>query len=216
MTTNSSRPLVASIALLLLLCLCRPEGVAAVPINESICDATADHFLAVENYAEAISLHREFLRKHPANALAHYHLGFARGMEGERTRELNEYRRAAALGLSRWDLFLNMGLALLETGKLEAATDELRHAVRLNPSRPEPHFNLGLVYERRDMLTDAEREMRATLRLQPGELDARNMLGVIDARLGKPAEASAQWHDLLRDAPYYRAARTNLTIINGK
>jgi hypothetical protein len=52
-------------------------------------------------------------RSHPANALAHYHLGFAYGMTGDETREINEYERATALGLSRWDLFLNLGIAFL-------------------------------------------------------------------------------------------------------
>lgn len=158
MITNVSRLSVAAIALLLL-CLCRPAGVAANPDKESICDATADYFLAAENYAAAIRLHREFLRKHPAGALAHYHLGFAKGMAGDKTRELSEYQRAAALGLSRWDL----GIALLQNGDLGAATDALRLAVRLDPSRPESHFNLGLIYERRDMLTEAEQEMLAAL-----------------------------------------------------
>lgn len=61
----------------------------------------------------------------PDNALAHYHLGFALGMVGDRMAELKEYRRAAALGLVSWDLFLNLGLAQLETGDLDAATDSI-------------------------------------------------------------------------------------------
>ena len=44
-------------------------------------------------------------------------------MIGNRTAEIKEYQRAAALGLRNWDLFLNLGLAQLENGDLEAATD---------------------------------------------------------------------------------------------
>ena len=142
----SGNPLLLSVAAiaLLLACLWSPAGVAANPGEEQVCNVTADHFLGAENYPEAIRLHREVLRKHPESALAHYHLGFAEGMVGDRTQELNEYRRAAALGLSSWDLFLNTGLALFENGSLEAATDALRLAVRLGPDRAESHFNLGL------------------------------------------------------------------------
>ncbi|HTQ25956.1 MAG TPA: tetratricopeptide repeat protein [Candidatus Binataceae bacterium] len=215
MNTKGSQRVAATIAVLLM-CLWQPTGVVANPVDESICDAAADRFLAAENYPEAIRLHGEFLRKNPTNALAHYHLGFAEGMVGDKTQELREYRRASALGLSRWDFFLNMGLALLDGGNLESATNELRLAVGLNPSRPEPHFNLGLVYERRDMLTEAEQEMRAALRSDPTELDARNMLGVIYARQGKTAKAFSQWHAMLQDAPYYSAARKNLAILEGK
>jgi Flp pilus assembly protein TadD len=205
---------VAAIALLLA-CLWRPAAVAANPGEEQVCDVTADYFLGAENYPEAIRLHREVLRKHPENALAHYHLGFAEGMVGDRTQELNEYRSAAALGLLSWDLFLNTGLALFENGSLEAATDALRLAVRLGPSHPESHFNLGLIYERRDMLAEAEQEMLASLRLEPEQLDARNMLGVIYARQGDKARAAAQWRDLLRNAPDYGPARANLAILDG-
>jgi Flp pilus assembly protein TadD len=206
---------VAAIALLLA-CLWSPAGAATNPDKEQVCDATADYFLRAENYSEAIRLHREVLRKYPESALAHYHLGFAEGMVGDRAQELNEYRRAAELGLLSWDLFLNTGLALFENGSLEAATNALRLAVRLGPSHPESHYNLGLIYERRDMLTDAEQEMLAALRLEPDQLDARNMLGVIYARQGHKARASVQWRDLLCDAPDYGPARANLSILDGK
>src|SRR5262249_52470250 len=127
--------------------------------TNQLCDPAADYFLGAENYSEAIRRHDEVLRKHPRNALAHYHLGFAYGMRGEKTQELLECERAVALGLSRWDLYLNMGLALLETGNPSAATNALRLAVRLGPDHPEPHFDLGLVCERRGVLAEAEREL---------------------------------------------------------
>ena len=92
------------------------------------------------NYSEAIRLHAEVVRKHPDNALAHYHLGFAEGMMGNRTAELREYQRAAALGLRNWDLFLNMGLAQLEDGDLDAATDSLQRAVLLGEDHSEITF----------------------------------------------------------------------------
>jgi len=214
MTAESS--LSASTAItLLLICLCGP-GLAANPSQEPNCDVKADHYLAIEDYTAAIRLHREFLQKHRANALAHYHLGFAYGMRGDKTRELNEYQLAIALGLSSWDLFLNTGVAFLANGNLAAATDAFQHAIRLGPNQPESHYNLGVVYERRDMLTEAEQEMLSTLRLEPKELDARNMLGVIYAREGKKAEASAQWSALLREAPDYSQARTNLAVLEGQ
>ena len=214
MTRN--RPVLAAAIALLLACLWSPAAVAVNPGAAQLCDARADYFLNAENYPEAIRRHLEILHKDPENALAHYHLGFAEGMVGDRVHEVNEYRCAAALRLLSWDLFLNMGLAQFEDGRLEAATDALRLAVRLGPSRPESHYNLGLIYERRDMLTEAEREMLASLRLDPDQLDARNMLGVIYARQGDKARAFAQWRDLLRSAPGYGPARANLKMLDGR
>src|SRR5216684_9229253 len=81
--------------------------------KEEICDVDADVALGVEDYPLAIALHRKVLRANNDNALAHYHLGFAYGMTGRLSDEISEYLAAAKLGLNKWDLFLNLGLAHL-------------------------------------------------------------------------------------------------------
>jgi tetratricopeptide (TPR) repeat protein len=181
-----------------------------------VCNVNADYSLGVEDYADAIRTHREILRKNPGDALAHYHLGFAEGMIGDRATEIDEYRRAEVLGLRIWDLYLNQGLAEMENGDLDAATSSLRTAVILGEEHPEAHFNLALAEERRGMLVEAERETKASLRLSPGQADARNLLGVIYAQEGKTVRASQTWQDLIRDAPGYQAARANLSILGSQ
>ncbi len=183
---------------------------------QQVCDVSADYALGVENYPEAIRLHAEVLRKHPDNALAHYHLGFAEGMIGNRTAELTEYQRAVALGLEDWDLFLNMGLVQLQDGELDSATDSLRRAVLLGENHAESHFNLALVYERRGLLADAERETLSSLRLNPAQPDARNTLGVIYAEERKTDRASLVWRELVREVPNYEPARRNLALLGSQ
>ncbi|MGA9721652.1 MAG: tetratricopeptide repeat protein [Candidatus Binatus sp.] len=189
---------------------------AANGAEVQVCNVNADYSLGVEDYSDAIRIHREILRKNPDNALAHYHLGFAEGMIGDRATEIDEYRRAEALGLRTWDLFLNQGLAELDGGDVDAATDSLRKAVILGEEHPEAHFNLALAEERSGMLVDAERETMASLRLSPGQADARNLLGVIYAREGKTIRASQTWHDLIRDVPSYQPARANLSMLSSQ
>jgi Flp pilus assembly protein TadD len=190
------------------------KSVAGVT-EERVCDVSADYSLGVEDYAEAIRRHVQVLSEHPENAVAHYHLGFALGMVGKRMAEVREYQRAAALGLASWDLFLNLGLAQLENGDLNAATDSLRRAVFLGDNHPESHLNLALVDERRGMLADAEHETRASLQLNPEQPDARNLLGVIYAQEGKIADASLVWRELIREVPDYEPASTNLAMLGG-
>src|SRR5260370_10051936 len=110
----SPRKRIAFAAAVLLLSLGIARIVCAGGADQQVCDVGADYALGVEDYPKAIRLHAEVARKHPDNALAHYHLGFAEGMVGNRTAELSEYERAAALVLRNWDLFLNIGLAQLE------------------------------------------------------------------------------------------------------
>lgn len=199
---------------MLLLSLCVPTD-AIIGGDEQVCNVVADYALGSEDYADAIRLHRQVLRAHPQNALAHYHLGFAQGMVGNRVAELKEYRQAKALGLRNWDLFLNMGRAELEAGELEGAENSLSQAVSLGPDHPESHFNLALVYELRADLTDAEREVLASLHLDSRQLDARNLLGVVYAQRGETARAASVWQQLTKEAPNFTPARTNLAILRG-
>jgi len=205
--------LVTITATMLLFSVWIPNVVFAGGAEQQVCDVGADYSLGIEDYSEAIRRHVEIVRKHPDNALVHYHLGFALGMMGDQRGEVKEYQRAEVLGLRRWDLFLNLGLAQLESGDLGAATDSLRRAVLLGEGHWESHFNLALIDERRGMMGDAEHETLAALRLNAEQPDASNLLGIIYAQEGKTASASLVWRDLVRDVPDYEPARKNLTIL---
>ena len=207
---------IAFAAAILLLSLAIARIVSAGEGEQQVCNERADYALGVEDYPRAIRLHEEVVRKHPDDALAHYHLGFALGMMGNRTAEVSEYQEAAALGLRDWDLFLNLGLAQLENGDLKASTGSLQQAVLLGETHPESHFNLALVFERRGMHADAEREMLASLQLNPHQADARNLLGVIYAQEGRTASAWLVWRELVQDVPDYAPARTNLALLGNQ
>jgi Flp pilus assembly protein TadD len=205
--------LVTIAATILLLSLWTPPHAMAGGAEQQVCDVGADYSLGAEDYAEAIRRHVEVVRKFPENALAHYHLGFALGMVGDKIAEVREYQRAEALGLKTWDLFLNLGLAQLENGDLDAATNSLQRSVLLGENHPESHFNLALVDERSGKLADAEHQTLASLRFNPAQPDARNLLGVVYAQEGDTDRAYLTWSELVRDVPDYEPARTNLAIL---
>jgi tetratricopeptide (TPR) repeat protein len=193
------------------------EAVAAsgtLGSDHEICDPVADYYLGMEDYPEAIRRHLLVIREHPENALAYYHLGFAYGVIGDHQRELTDYQKAVELGLSDWQLFLNLGLLYTETGNLDAASQVLQIATLLGPYRPETHFNLGLLDERLGMYQKAEQEILLSLRLDPDQDDARNTLGVIYAEEGNYERAHREWTDLAKSNPDYTPACANLTILN--
>lgn len=208
---RSRSPFAASIALMLALALLMP---AAALADELVCNPTADYFLGEEDYGKAIAAHRRFLAAHPDDALAHYHLGFAYGMIGERTTELAEYRKAAALGLRQWDFNLNLGRAELESGDYAGATRAFQQTIALGPRHPEGYFNLGLAYERQGMFTDAIGALNSSLALNPKQPDAHNMLGLIYAEEGDYSHAREIWTQLARSAPDFAPARENLAILD--
>jgi tetratricopeptide (TPR) repeat protein len=205
-----ARALIATAAVVLILALSIPTPTFAGEATQQVCDVDADYYLGVEDYSQAIRRHADIVRAHPENALAHYHLGFALGMRGDRAAEVAQYLQAEALGLRNWDLFLNLGLVQFEQGDLDAAAASLQRAVFLGEDHPEAHFNLALVDEERGCLPEARRETLESLRLNPDQPAARNLLAVIYARNGETAEASSIWRDLVREAPAYAPAQRNL------
>ena len=201
------------VANLLLLLVLLPTHSIAGGSEQNVCEVHADYYLGIEDYRETIRLHLEVIREHPASALAHYHLGFALGMAGNIAGEIDEYRQAAALGLTNWDLYLNLGLAQLETGDVAAATNSLQRAVLLGDDHFEAHFNLALADERHGQLAEAEEETLAALVLNPRDPDARNLLSVVFAKEGRSARACEVWKQLVRDVPVYEPAKANLRLL---
>jgi tetratricopeptide (TPR) repeat protein len=181
--------------------------------SDQVCDPLADYYLGMEDYPQAIRRHEIVIRTHPNNALAYYHLGFAYGITGDHRAELAYYQKAVELGLSDWQLFLNLGLLYMDGARLDHATALLRLATLLGPYHPETHFNLGLVYERTGVYSLAEQEILLSLRLDPNQLDARNQLGVIYAEEGNYERAHQEWTDLAESNPDYSPARANLVIL---
>ena len=151
--------------------------------EREVCNVKADHALGVEDYPTAILLHLKLLRAHPDDALAHYHLGFAYGMIGRAAEEISEYLEAAKLGLEKWDLFLNLGLAYLERNQPERAISALETAVQLAPRRADVHFDLAMAFERDRKLPEALEEINTSLLMAPEDPDERKVKTIICAEM---------------------------------
>lgn len=186
----------------------------AMAADEQICDVAADIALGLEDYPTAITLHKRLLHSDRNDALAHYHLGFAYGMVGRTAEEIKEYLSAIVLGLDKWDLFLNLGLAYLGQDEFAKATVALETAVSLGPEHAETHFNLATVYERENRLRDALQEITISRSLAPEDLDVGNTNAIICAEMGDLVCAHDIWTHLVEAAPDYPPARANLVILN--
>jgi len=207
------RRLIFTVAALLMIFSAMTSSAAVTPAGGA-CDVAADVALEVGDYATAIKLHQKILLSDGDNALAHYHLGFAYGMAGLTAEEIGEYRTAIALGLKKWDLFLNLGLAYADRQDLENAAAALETAVSLGPEHAETHFNLAVVYERENKLGEGLEQIIAALLLDPADPDAVNTDAIICARMGDLTSARRIWAQLIRVAPDHAPARTDLALLN--
>ena len=207
-----SRLLVVAIALAIF-SPCSAASRAAAS-KEDVCNADADFALGLADYPAAIALHRNVIRTQTDNALAHYHLGFAYGMTGRKRDEINEYLAAARLGLDKWDLFLNLGLAYLGQNDGPNAIKALQIAVLLGPNHPEAHFNLAIACEKGNRLGEALQEIMVSLLLAPEDPDEENTKGIICAKMGNLVCARDEWEHLVQVTPDYVPARVNLAVLN--
>jgi tetratricopeptide (TPR) repeat protein len=203
-----------TIGLLLVVLLATTSAGWAASVDQ-VCDVAADYTLGIENYPAAIRLHLQVLAKHPDNALAHYHLGFAYGMTGDRQAEIREYATAVKDGLHDWDVFLNLGLAYLERGDTEAGIAALKNAVSQGPRHYETHFDLGIAYERAHRLNDALGELSVATSLNSEDPELRNMHAIVVAERGDLRSAREEWIYLTHTVPDYLPAYSNLAILNG-
>ena len=182
--------------------------------KDEVCNVEADFPLGLEDYPAAIALHRTVLLAHDDNAVAHYHLGFAYGMTGRSTEEVSEYLAAARLGLRKWDLFLNLGIAYLEQQDWPKAINALRTAASLGPEHPEAHFNLAIAYERDHAFAKALQEVTVSLSLSPSDVDVGNTKAIICAEQGDLVCARDEWTHLVQASPDFAPARVNLGILD--
>jgi Flp pilus assembly protein TadD len=182
--------------------------------REELCDPNADLALANEDYPLAIALHRKVLLANNDDALVHYHLGFAYAMTGQSIDEIGEYLAAARLGLRKWDLFLNLGVAYLDQKDSPKAANALRTAILLGPDHSEAHYNLAIAYEMDNALDKALQEITVALRLAPLDADEGNMKAIICAELGDLVCARDEWAHLVQIAPDYAPAQVNLGILD--
>jgi protein O-mannosyl-transferase len=107
-------------------------------------------------------------------------------------------------------LFLNLGVALANRGRIDEAMAQYSEALRLKPDFPKAHVNLGVALAGQGRLNEAIAQLSEALRLQPDFPEARVNLGAALARQGRFDEAIAQYSEALRLKPDFLAARLNL------
>ena len=105
---------------------------------------------------------------------------------------------------------MNLGLVLLDEGRLEAAAEQLAEAARLAPAYPKARYNLALVRHAQGLPAEAEAEYRAALALDPGRADAHNNLGILLCQQGRLDEGIAHFREAIRLRPGFVEARRNL------
>lgn len=175
--------------------------------NNWKCDKQADEALMNGDYESGILLHQQLLKKEPANALVHYHLGYAYGQISNHTMEVKYYEQAISYGYN-WDdsLFFNLAMAYSELGMPQKAISVFEEALIINPESADSHFGLGLIYQAESAYQPAEREFLKAIKIEPTHLEARFNLSKIYFYRKEYLKAVYQLEKVLKYDPSYKEA----------
>jgi tetratricopeptide (TPR) repeat protein len=165
------------------------------------CDEKADDALKNQNYEKSIVLHEFFIKEHPENGLAMYHLGYSYGQLNDHENEMKYYEEAIRFGYYGSGVFFNLGMAYGETEKYDDAVRTFKKAIEVEPERSDNHFGLALTYEKMGNLAGAEKALLTAAELAPNDIDVNYFLGKVYLKTGKKAKALKQLEKLIKIAP---------------
>lgn len=145
-------------------------------------------------------------------AIAIHTFGFELHRQGRAAEAESFYRRALHLEPDFVTAWMNLGLAHMELGNLDAAEEFEREALRLDPNLPDAHNHLGMMHYKRGHLAEAENCFRTALRLNSAHPHATLNLGSVRQVFDHPAEAEGLFRRAIALGVNPSHARSNLAL----
>ena len=132
----------------------------------------------------AIEIYRRSIAVYPT-AEAHTFLGWTLSFQGRLEEATQECLRAIEIDPAFGNPYNDIGVYLMQQGKLDEAIpwlEKAKLAKRYEP-RQFPFMNLGRIYLRRGRWWEALREFEGAVRAAPDDVEARKALHTMRARL---------------------------------
>lgn len=126
--------------------------------------------------------------------------------------ETSLFEHTLKLNPGSWMAHNNLGVALFEQGKTDAAVAHYLTAVKINPSNAEAYNNLGNAAARKGKLREAAVYYRNALMIRPDYAKAHNNIGVLLAKQGETDDAVMHFSEAIKNKLYYSNAYNNMGI----
>jgi Tfp pilus assembly protein PilF len=132
---------------------------------------------AIEGYRRSIAVH--------PTAEAHTFLGWAMSFQGRLEEATRECLQAIAIDPDFGNPYNDIGVYLMQQGKLEEAVPWLEKAKQARRYEPRqfPFMNLGRIYVQQGRWWEALREFEGAVRMAPADPEARRALHGLRGRL---------------------------------
>ena len=120
------------------------------------------------------------------------------------------WTRALACTTGNYTAHYNLGVALADRERIDAAIEQYRAALKAKPDYAEAHYNLGVVLANRGEAVEAAEHYRAAAELAPDFSEAHNKLGVALIGQRRVEEAIVQYRQAITARPDFAEAHNNL------
>ena len=104
----------------------------------------------------------------------------------------------------------NLGIVLINQGRLDDAIRHFSEALRMNPGNAGTLNNLGMALRNQGKINEAIKHFSEALRINPEYAEVHNRLGFALAKHGKMEEAINHFSEALRISPEYAGAHNNM------
>lgn len=209
LTTKNSgslriRALVAGIVLLAAAG-CQPSGPKSLLLGAK--------YIREGDYARALKHLDKAAELLPAHPQVWNHLGLAWHGAKQPAKAAEAYQRALRIDQKLAPAHFNLGVLLLEEGRVQDAVTALSTYVALQPTNAAGFSKLGTALLRARRSDEAERALNNALRLNPKDAEAHNALGLIHVQRKRPRDAMLEFNAALHDRPGYPQALLNQAIV---
>jgi tetratricopeptide (TPR) repeat protein len=123
------------------------------------------------------------------------------------------YRHAIAVTENNYIAHNNLGIVLMEQGRIDEAIGQYREAVRVNPDFAYAHNNLGRALDKKGQTDEAIIQFQEAIRLVPDDIEAHNNLGVALNEEGRIDEAISQFQGSILLKPDDADAHNDLGVV---
>jgi len=159
-------------------------------------------------YGDLEAKARELAGRHPDSGIFWKALGVSLRIQGKDA--LQALQRAAMLLPDDAEAHSNLGNALRDLGRFDAAVASYRRALEINPRYAEAHSNLGNALRDLGQLDAAVASYRRALQINADSAGAHSNLGNALRDLGRFDAAVASYHRALELKPDFTEAHNNL------
>ena len=164
-------------------------------------------------YVDAETLYRATIARNPSCWMCRNNLGeLLQGSPEGVPEALTQFREAVRLYPTFAEAHNNLGVGLLDVGRVDDAIAEFKEAITDRSVYSDAHDNLGVALLRTGRADDAIAEFTHALADKPTDVSAHMNLGLALAQQGQFAEAAAQYQETLRLTPDAAVAHANLGV----